>query len=86
MAQRAPEIKLVAVESVRRDIDYGIAFYRNKPTIHYSQDGVPNDEHLLVIRTNDTAALEHYLAGRVYTPLFLYDSQGLEVYRVAARP
>ncbi|QNI38657.1 glycosyltransferase family 39 protein [Edaphobacter sp. 4G125] len=86
MAQRAPDVKLVAVESVRRDIDYGIAFYRNEPTIHYSQGGVPKEEHLLVIRTSDTAALEHYLAGRVYTPLFLYDSQGLEVYRVAAQP
>lgn len=86
MAQRAPEVNMVAVESVKRDIDYGIAFYRNEPTIHYASDGVPKGEHLLVIRSNDTAALEHYLAGRVYTPLFLYDSQGLEVYRVAAQP
>ena len=86
MAQRAPDVKLVAVESVRRDIDYGIAFYRNEPTVHYDKDGVPDAEHLLVIRSNDTAAMERYLAGRMYTPLFLYDPQGLEVYRVSARP
>ncbi len=85
MAEKAPDIKLVAVEQVRRDLDYGIAFYRNQPTIHYAADGVPPEEHLLVIRSNDTADLEHYLAGRLYTPLFLYESQGLEVYRVAAR-
>ncbi len=36
-------------------------------------------------RANDTAALDHWLAGRVYEPLFLYESQGLEVYRVYAR-
>jgi len=86
MASKAPGVKTVAMESVRRDLDYGVAFYRNQPMVHYSQDGVPDGEHLLVIPTRDTAALEHYLAGRMYTPLFLYDSQGLEVYRVAARP
>ena len=26
--------------------------------------------------------LNRWLAGRIYTPLFLYESQGLEVYRV----
>lgn len=86
MEQKAPDVKVVVCESVRRDLDYGIAFYRNDPTVHYEQDGVPAEEHLLVIPTKDTAALEHYLAGRMYTPLFLYDSQGLEVYHVAARP
>jgi hypothetical protein len=29
--------------------------------------------------------LQQWLAGRVYEPLFLYDPQGLEVYRVFAR-
>lgn len=86
MAQKAPDIRVVAVESVRRDLDYGIAFYRNEPTVHYAKDGIPDGEHLLVIPTNDTADLERYLAGRLYTPLFLYDAQGLEVYRVSARP
>ncbi|WP_313900659.1 ArnT family glycosyltransferase [Edaphobacter flagellatus] len=86
MAKQAPDVKVVAVESVRRDIDYGLAFYRNEPMVHYDSDGVPAGEHLLVIRASDTADLDRYLAGRVYKPLFLYDSQGLEVYRVAARP
>jgi hypothetical protein len=86
MAQKAPDINVVACESVRRDLDYGIAFYRNQATVHYDKDGVPDGEHLLVVPSKDTSALEHYLAGRIYTPLFLYDTQGLEVYRVSARP
>jgi hypothetical protein len=86
MAKLAPDVKIVAVQAVKRDIDYGLAFYRNEPTVHYSTDGVPSGEHLLVIRASDTAELERLLAGRVYKPLFLYDSQGLEVYRVEARP
>ena len=86
MKREAPDVKTVAAESIKRDMDYGLAFYRNQPLVHYEKDGVPDQEHLLVIRTNASADLERYLTGRVYRPLFLYDSQGLAVYRVAARP
>ena len=86
MAHLAPDIKLVAVQDVKRDMDYGLAFYRNEPLVHYDSDGVPKQQHLLVIRRNDTQELNRWLEGRVYTPLFLYDSQGLEVYRVDAQP
>src|SRR5882757_2531370 len=81
----APNVTLVATDSIKRDMDYGLAFYRNQPMIHYDADGVPAAEHLLVIRANDTADLDRWLAGRVYVPLFLYESQGLEVYRVYAK-
>ena len=86
IAQQAPDVSLVATGSIKRDMDYGLAFYRNEPMIHYSKDGVPKAEHILVVRANDTSELEHWLAGRVYEPLFLYESQGLEVYRVRALP
>jgi 4-amino-4-deoxy-L-arabinose transferase-like glycosyltransferase len=81
----APDAKLIATNSIKRDMDYGLAFYRNQPMIHYATNGVPAAEHLLVIRANDTADLDRWLSGRVYTPLFLYESQGLEVYRVYAK-
>jgi hypothetical protein len=89
----APNVNLVATDqtsgtsssAIKRDMDYGLAFYRDRPMIHYDTDGVPNAEHLLVIRANDTASLDQWLAGRVYVPLFLYESQGLEVYRVYAK-
>jgi 4-amino-4-deoxy-L-arabinose transferase-like glycosyltransferase len=85
MQQLAPEARLVAVEDVKRDMIYGLAFYRNEEPIEYGKDGVPDDEHLLVIPANETGKLEHWLAGRVYEPLFLYGSQGLEVYKVYPR-
>jgi 4-amino-4-deoxy-L-arabinose transferase-like glycosyltransferase len=89
----APRVKLVAtdqapgssVTAIKRDMDYGMAFYLNQPLVHYDSNGVPEAEHILVIRANDTADLDRWLAGRVYVPLFLYESQGLEVYRVYAR-
>jgi 4-amino-4-deoxy-L-arabinose transferase-like glycosyltransferase len=89
MQQLAPEIKPVAYEHVRRDLVYGIAFYRNEEPIEYEKDGVirvPAEEHLLVIPANDSTQLSHWLEGRVYEPLFLYQSQGLEVYKVYAKP
>src|ERR1700738_2133864 len=73
--RHAPDIKLLAVEDVKRDMDYGLAFYRNEPLVHYSTDGVPKEQHLLVIRASDSEGLNRWLAGRVYEPLFLYDSQ-----------
>jgi 4-amino-4-deoxy-L-arabinose transferase-like glycosyltransferase len=88
MQQLAPEIKPVAYEHVRRDLVYGIAFYRNEEPIEYEKDGVvrvPAGEHLLVIPANESTQLSHWLEGRVYEPLFLYQSQGLEVYKVYAK-
>jgi 4-amino-4-deoxy-L-arabinose transferase-like glycosyltransferase len=79
---QAPGVKILAAVGVRRDIEYGLAFYRNEALVHYGTDGVPVGEHLLVAPTNDSAELQQWLTGRIYEPLFLYDSQGLEVYRV----
>ncbi len=72
----------MAVVDVKRDMVYGLAFYRNEEPIGYDHFGVPMGEHLLVIKANETAQLEHWLTGRVYEPLFLYETQGLEVYKV----
>jgi 4-amino-4-deoxy-L-arabinose transferase-like glycosyltransferase len=85
----APGEKILAVDQVRRDLDYGLAFYRNSPTVHYTPEdcraSVPAEEHLLVIPASDAAELNRCLTGRVYKALFLYDPQGLEVYKVYAR-
>ncbi len=79
-----PNEKILALHEVKRDMDYGLAFYRNSPLVHYNTDGVPAEEHLLVIPANNASELNQWLAGRVYKPLFLYDTQGLEVYKVYA--
>ncbi len=85
IAREAPGVGIVATEEVRRDMDYGLAFYRNRATTHYSVDGVPAQEHVLVIRSSDTSDLDHWLAGRVYQPIFLFEPQGLAIYRVAEK-
>jgi 4-amino-4-deoxy-L-arabinose transferase-like glycosyltransferase len=84
--EEAPDVKPVAVYNVRRDMVYGLAFYRNEPMLDYEVNGVPPQEHILVLRTTAVPGLSQILAGRLYQPLFLYPSQGLAVYRVAAHP
>ena len=87
IAQAAPDVQTVAVFDVRRDLDYGLAFYRDQNVAHYtlegeSMEGIPEQEHVLVIPTRDADDLEIWLHGRVYQQLFLYETQGLSVYRV----
>jgi hypothetical protein len=89
----APASETVAVFRVRRDMEYGLAFYRNHEVANYQETGVPSEQHLLVARVtgrngsdlHTAAALEEYLEGRHYEELFSWPEQGLEVYLVGAR-
>jgi 4-amino-4-deoxy-L-arabinose transferase-like glycosyltransferase len=100
MRQLAPDVHPLAFADVRRDIVYGLAFYRDEEPIDYCEPSakprlteencsggidIPAGQHLLVIPANETANLEQWLPGRVYEPLFLYESQGLAVYRIYAK-
>jgi 4-amino-4-deoxy-L-arabinose transferase-like glycosyltransferase len=89
----APPDETVAVFRVRRDVEYGLAFYRNREVANYEDDGVPDEQHLLVARVtgrygvdlHTPAALEEYLEGRHYEQLFSWPEQGLEVYLVGGK-
>jgi len=78
---------------VRRDVEYGLAFYRNSEVVNYEETGVPDEQHLLVVRVtgrrgvdlHSQAALDQYLEGRPYEELFGWPEQGLEVYLVGKR-
>ncbi len=87
IARQAPSTRTIALIGVRRDIDYGLGFYRNQPMLHYDNpdEGVPEGEHILVAPSHDQGALDRYLTGRIYEPLFLYETQGLAVYKVYAK-
>lgn len=89
----APDQETVAVFRVRRDIEYGLSFYRNREVVNYDQAGVPDEQHLLVARMTGRGgvdlhtepALRAYLAGRHYEQVFSWPEQGLDVYLVGAR-
>jgi 4-amino-4-deoxy-L-arabinose transferase-like glycosyltransferase len=73
---------VVAELDVRRDMVYGLAFYRNQKVVSYTRDGIPSGAHLIVFPTRDESEVQHYLQGRFTQPLLLYPVQGLSVYKV----
>ncbi len=76
----------VAVYKVRRDVEYGVAFYRNHMVYNYERsNGVPPGEHILIARESFAAEILPYLEGRNYDLLFAYPAQNLVVYKVAAK-
>jgi 4-amino-4-deoxy-L-arabinose transferase-like glycosyltransferase len=76
----------VAVYRVRRDLEYGLSFYRNHQVDNYEQEGIPAGEHILITRQIYAGQLHTLLAGRSYQPLFSYPAQSLTVYQVFAKP
>jgi 4-amino-4-deoxy-L-arabinose transferase-like glycosyltransferase len=92
LAKLAPGDETVAVFRVRRDVEYGLSFYRNREVVNYEESGVPDEQHLLVMRVSGRgadpqapAALEKYLEGRPHEQLFSWPEQGLLIYTVGAR-
>ena len=92
LAAIAPADETVAVFHVRRDMEYGLSFYRNREVVNYNESGVPDGQHLLVVRVagrgvdpQTTADLGEYLEGRHYQQLFTYPEQSLVVYLVGSR-
>jgi hypothetical protein len=86
ISQIAKPREEVAVYRVRRDMEYGLSFYRNHQVVNYEQDGIPPGEHILVTREMYVGQLIHLLSGRSYQPLFSYPAQNLAVYQVFAKP
>jgi 4-amino-4-deoxy-L-arabinose transferase-like glycosyltransferase len=79
-----PHDEPVAVLHVRRDLEFGLSFYRDKRVLDYDKDGVPEQAHILVVRDIALPQLRTLLATRAYHPLFAYPAQHVSVYQVDA--
>src|SRR5262249_10593053 len=79
-----PRDEPVAVLRVRRDLEFGLSFYRNKRVLDYDTDGVPEEPHTLVVRDIALPQLRTLLATRSYHPVFAYPAQHVSVYQVDA--
>ena len=82
--EMTPHEEPVAVLRVRRDMEYGLSFYRNERVLDYDRDGVPPEAHVLVVRDIYARELHDLLATRSYHPLFSYPAQRVSVYEVDA--
>jgi 4-amino-4-deoxy-L-arabinose transferase-like glycosyltransferase len=79
-----PHDEPVAVLRVRRDLEFGLSFYRDKRVLDYDTNGVPEQAHILVVRDIALPQLKTLLATRAYHPLFAYPAQHVSVYQVDA--
>jgi 4-amino-4-deoxy-L-arabinose transferase-like glycosyltransferase len=74
----------LAVYGVPRELEFGLAFYRNQVVARYEFGAVPADEHLLVAPAGWNANAARQTAGRRVSFLGHYAPQGVDYYWVAA--
>jgi 4-amino-4-deoxy-L-arabinose transferase-like glycosyltransferase len=89
LAGMFPPGEPVATYRARRDLQYGLAFYRKHEVAGYDDEGVPliAAAHILVVRepTKGEPTLQQLgrrLAGRRYQLVFAYPPQNLLIYEV----
>ena len=78
----APESLPVAVFDVKRETEYGLAFYRNQVVASYETGVPPRDEHLLVTPAGIESKIAVPTGDRKVERLGSFAPQGLELYRV----
>ncbi len=81
MQQRA-----VAVFDVKRDLRYGLEFYRNQRLAAYEEGVIPAGEHLVITRATDREKLQQVLGKRPILRIGEFLPQKLEYYWVENAP
>ena len=76
----------LAVFGVSREVEYGLAFYRDQPIARYESGVIPQDEHLLVVLSAWKDNVEKATAGRRVLLLGHDAPQDVDYYWVAAKP
>jgi 4-amino-4-deoxy-L-arabinose transferase-like glycosyltransferase len=74
----------LAVFHVRRELEYGLTFYRNRLTFNYDWGSVPAEEHLLVAPENSQSEIAKLVAGRRVSYLGNYAAQRVDYFWIAA--
>jgi len=74
----------LAVYHVRRELEYGLTFYRNQLTLNYEWGTVPQQEHILVTPENSQVEIAKLVAGRRVSYLGHYAAQRIDYFWVGA--
>src|SRR5579872_599844 len=74
----------LAVYHVRRELEYGLTFYRNHLTFNYDWSRVPQQEHLLVAPEGLQIEIAKLVPGRRVSYLGHYEAQHIDYFWVAA--
>lgn len=71
-----------AVFKASRQIEYGLAFYRNQTIARYESGEVPTAEHIVVAPMGSETDIKNLAAGRRVSYLGTYEPQSLDYYWV----
>jgi 4-amino-4-deoxy-L-arabinose transferase-like glycosyltransferase len=94
--QRLAELGVAASEpvasfNVKRQVAYGLEFYRNQPISHYEQEGpldmpsgVPSGKHVVVAREGSLGAVQAVVGDREVKSIGIFAPQHLEFFQVSA--
>jgi 4-amino-4-deoxy-L-arabinose transferase-like glycosyltransferase len=74
----------VAICGASRELEFGLAFYRNQTIARYELGNVPTQEHLLIAAPTWKVAIADHTAGRRVLFLGHYAPQNVDYYWVAA--
>ncbi|HLJ29196.1 MAG TPA: glycosyltransferase family 39 protein [Candidatus Angelobacter sp.] len=75
----------IAVFNVKREVEYGLNFYRNQPIGRYERDGIPQESHLLVAREGNKDAVQALVGSRQIALFGSFPPQHLEFFLVSKR-
>jgi 4-amino-4-deoxy-L-arabinose transferase-like glycosyltransferase len=81
----APNAKTVATFKARREVEYGVAFYRDQPVKVYERLEIPEGAHVVICRMGCESELREISPGRTIDRLGDFPAQRLEFFSVGAR-
>ncbi|MGO8794873.1 MAG: ArnT family glycosyltransferase [Candidatus Sulfotelmatobacter sp.] len=74
----------LAIYHVRRELEYGLTFYRDQLTLNYDWVKIPQQAHLLVATENSQVEVAKLVPGRRVSFLGHYAPQHVDYYWIAA--
>ncbi len=91
LARRAPADLPLATFNVKRDVAYGLDFYRNQPIPHYEPEGpadlpteIPAGRHVVVARKGSLGAVQAVVGNRNVASIGEFPPRQLEFFLVDA--
>jgi hypothetical protein len=82
---KAPRELPLAIFEAKRDIEFGLNFYRNRPVTRYEKDGIPAEAHILVAKQGSEDAVRALAGDRAVLRMGALPQQHIELFLVSNR-
>jgi 4-amino-4-deoxy-L-arabinose transferase-like glycosyltransferase len=77
-----PADMTIATFKAKREVEYGVAWYRNQPVKVYERLEIPEGEHVVITRAGSEAEMREILPGRAVKKIGEFPAQRLEFFQV----